>query len=338
MKLSLSKKNACSLSIVLVSARIFSHLAIDGGDMGNAAWICALLGAILVLPLGIIADVRPSLSEKSFPVKAGLLVICIIGIFEGAAVLGLITDTIKCSGMLRASSAWIATTTLLGCLYAVFKNGDGLCNGVRIWIFAFIALLAVIVITQARFYRPGWLLPILGPGVGKLAAGTASAAGIASFAPLIHMLAEPDDDKGMCCTKSLIISGIAAAILCAMKGMMAPVLVGTDLSRFHVIDELIANGRQSLSLRLPLLTVIYGGYISSIAGYCFAASAALQKCFGKMSGKVCAIVIIGAVYAVNVSGIAARKGILMVSGWEFVAAAVAAVSMRFPGMKRAVKA
>ena len=109
-------------------------------------------------------------------------------------------------------------------------------------------------------------------------------------------------------------------------------------SFFHVIDELIANGRQSLSLKLPLLTVIYGGYISSIAGYCFAASAALQKCFGKVSGKVCAIVIIGAVYAVNVSGIAARKGILMVSGWEFVAAAVAAVSMRFPGMKRAVKA
>ena len=227
----------------------------------------------------------------------------------------------------------LAAISLAGCIYVMSKNGAGVGNAAKIWMYAGIVLTAVIFIAQAGKYRVGWLLPVFGPGAHNLAGGAVSVAGYMAAAPMLHALAEGDRSGKNSCAATVIIIGAVSAAVCAFEGMMAPVLTGADMTRFRAIDTLVSNGRTALSLQLPILTAVNGGYIAALAGYCFMAAMAFQRIFGRISGRAWAVIVAAAVFCINAAGIAGRKGALTACGWEFIAAA-AAVAVITMGLKK----
>ena len=333
MQIAYSQREAHSLSMVLAASRVLTAVAIDGGNYGNSGWICVIAGFILNLPLAIAVDRRPPSARGGTGIlpRIGGGILALISIFEAATVMRIIVNSISYSEMLTIPVTWITVATLLGCFYAICKNGSGICNAARIWIYIFLLIFAVVIIAQLKLMKPRWLTPVFGPGMGALAEGTVAVAGYQAAVPMIHSLSVRENKKRVSCVASLGIASLAALMLCLFRGMMAPVLTNIGLTRYLQFDTLITNGRESLSLQLPLLVALHAGFIVSLAGYSLVAAGSIQRITPKLDGRVCGAIALGLVFLLCMINAAESDGAIIAAKWEFVSTSAALLLLLISG-------
>lgn len=314
---------------MLIVSRVVAATVIDGGGYGNSGWLCIVAAVLLDLPLAIIVDRRRAgrTGDAGIAARAGCLALACVAVFEIAAVMRLTINSISYSEMQNMNVNLIMFITLAGCYYAIGKNGAGVCNAARVLTYIFFMVFAVIFLAQIKRLEPMWLMPLFGPGVRPIINGTIAMAGYLAAAPMIHSLAQRGESRKTSCVASLIVSALIAAVLCALRGMMAPALANTQLTRFLQLDILISNGRQPLSLQLPVLVALHAGFIVSIAGYALAAAGNIQRCFGGLGGRACAAAALIAAAALCMAGLAESDGALLAADWKFAITAAALMTI-----------
>lgn len=320
MKLSITGREAHPLAISLIAARCFMTLTIDGTEYQNSGWVCMLGGYLLTLPLAVAIDMgRISLLRVTGAVwKAICAVFAAVVCYEAAVISRLLVNSVSYSNLDTLSPFVLTLVMLLIAMYAVIKNGRGAGNAAKLWLIAFAVIFAIIIIMNFRYMRPRWIMPILGPGTGKLIDGSISAAGNISSGALLHLFAECDGPRGRrSCVRSVTVGCAAGLALCIYWGVMAPVQSGGRMDRLARLELMLSNGRTDLGVQLPMTFSWFMAYIVALTGYVYIAAACCQEIAPRVNGKyIAAFTALAALIIANV-GLAESSGANFVASGEY---------------------
>lgn len=290
MKLTVNRREAGSLAAAMLILRAFQYLALDSADYGNARWICALGGMALALPVAALLARGRS--------RALYAVLALLGAVEASRIAGTILETAEYCGLNALPPKLTLLMTLLGCFYAIGKAGAGIGNGARLWSMVFLTLAVLVLIAEVRHLEPLWLAPLLGPGPLKLLRGSVSCAGIYLGGFSVWLLADGPKSEHKFEPRPLMLGGLVTTGLCLYLGMMAPAALEAA-DRVFRLDELIANGRASLSLQLPVVFLWFMGLIAALCGYGFLSAAALNRLLPKLDSRLLTFVSLAGVFALT---------------------------------------
>lgn len=292
MKLSISRNAAVAAAFVSATTRLFLALAVDMPTTHNGAWLSALLGALLALPLALCLNGLDGAAIR--PGNAPLLALLLLSTLADLSIV--FTAVTRSAGYLaltEASPGWLALPVGLAALWCLHKNGDAVGRGAMVWARLFPALLLLVVVLQARHYRLQWLAPVLGNGVSSVALGGVRAAGCAVPAVAVLYVGNGKGGTDGRCAWTLAASGLIAALLLALRLMLTPTLLSGE-SWLNRLDDLLTNGRTPLYLQLPMIVLWYAGLMHTLACEGFAAAALLQRLVPKLNGHVCALLAVAA--------------------------------------------
>lgn len=303
------------------AARIFIDLSLDSGPVHNGVWIAALVAALPAIPYLLCLDAisRGSL-QKAWIRRLLALLFMPMALLDAAQVLSVI---LRASGLLtldHVPAFWLALPVALVMLWCVWRNGDAIGYAAILWSKVFPALMLLVVLLQARHYRPEWLMPLLGNGWRDIVRGGVRASGcfVASTAVL---LAADESNKGQARGHGIACLALApaiAALLLALRLMMAPTGAGA-MPWVARLDALLTNGRAPLYLQLPMILTFFTGLLHLLACDGFAASALLQGLVPALDGRLCGAIVAIASLILSLQGFTGPG----VTPWLFLAAAPA---------------
>lgn len=322
MKLGITEREAHPMIISLIAARSFMTLAIDGAEYQNSGWACMVGGYLLALPLAIFVDLSGAdiLRGTGGIWKAICAVFAAAAAYEAAAVSRLMVNSVSYSDLETVSPAAVTLAMLLVAAYAAIKNGRGVGNAARLWLIAFAAIFAIIIIMNVRYMRPRWLTPVLGPGIGKLTDGSVSVAGNISCGALLQLLSSRASPHGRrSCVRSVTIGCATGLALCLYWGMMSPVRTGGRIDRLTRLEMLLSNGRTDLGAQLPMTFAWFTAYIVALAGYVYMAAAFCQEIAPRANGKHIAVFTALIAFVIAGAGLAESDGAAFAAGWEYAA-------------------
>lgn len=287
LKLTVSHRSAAWAMFAACAARTFLALAVEMPATHNGAWLSALLGGLLALPLVLCVDRMGGMASTDAPLRLILLLGTVI---DTAACFGAITRSAGYLALNRVPTAALILPVILAALWCVFRGGDAVGRGAMAWSRLFPALLLIVVLLQVKRYRPGWLAPVLGNGWRSVALGGIRAAGCAVPAASVLLVCEPRED-GREAPLLLICAALVTAVLVALRLMLTPTTTdpGGWLNR---LDTLLTNGRAPLYLQLPMITLWYAGLLHALACDCFTSAALFQRLVPRLDGRVCALVTV----------------------------------------------
>lgn len=325
MRLKIPYSAAWGAAFVAVAARMFYALSVEGA-VHNGAWISALLGGALAIPLLAIIDrMRRRNGTQGVlwtPLKA---LLCLAALADSGLVLSAIVRSSSFLATEDASSVGLLLPLLLTLFWCVTRNGNALGYGAMLWARIFPALLLPVALLQWRHYRPAWLLPMLGNGWRDILAGGMRCA--CCFVPVAALLLlDEDAPKGNRETPRpavlLSCGAVLAAALTLLRLMMAPTPVG-GAGWLSNLDTLLTNGRAPLYLQLPMIVLWYAGMLHLLTGEAFAAALLLQRLVPALDGRLCALLVTLA--AAGISCFPLSQGIPQyVPLWLYLAATVLA--------------
>ena len=331
MKLSISADSARWLCVTAATARVFFGIAIDTPELYSATWLAALMGGVLVLPIGFAANAWTK-KHSGMP-YATLSTACGKGAVRALSFLWILVMTVDAASIamgitysagyvaLRSNSVlYLRTGLMLVILYSVSMNGIGLGSSSRIWIKAFPLLMGVVILLQFSSYRFGFLAPILGKNAATLLQGAFRSAGwYASLFP-IWIIAKPGRvHRQVNMVWSLGMSCGLATVLLLLLSMESPAMQGAIHTRVFQFDLLFANGRFPLALQLPLIILWFISLLYLLCSETFASAALLQAFLPKIHGRILILVIVIGIFAVSLTRFSEREITTFLSIWQYIA-------------------
>lgn len=335
MILSIRGCEARPLSTAMVAARAFIGVSVVTLEYFNTGWICILGGFVLALPLALVIDVpgKGRFVAGTRCRKLAWALVFALTIYECAALTRLILKSTLYCGLDQLQPLGTTLVTLAFCGLMAVKNGRGLGNGARIWGIVFLVLFSLVVLSQVGNFQFYWLFPILGPGVRPLARGCLETAGVLAGAMTPLLFREDETGGKHCALRSLSAGCAVATALCLYEALMSPSLAMGSASQLSVLDALLANGRASLALMLPMVVLWFTGVFTTLTGYGFTGAAALQG-MTELDGRVCVWGAMGLILILTLTEISSRKWFHIVEMGEYLLAICAMALLRI-GKRRA---
>lgn len=331
MKLAISREAALAAAFVAVTARLFYGLTVEEGAIHNGAWLAALFSALPAIPLVQCLD---AINHRRTPAAVALSLFLLAAVLsDGGAVLAALVRSTGFLALERGSGAGLTLPVCGLMFWCVCRNGDAAGYGAMLFMRLFPALGLIVLLLQARHFRPEWLRPILGSGRRDILRQGVRCAGL--FVPTTALLFVSDRLPGAHLRKRaslLSLGAVAAGLLTLPVLMMAPTSKGGG-DWLYRLDALLTNGRAPLYLQLPLVVLWYAGLLHLLLCECFSGAALLQRLMPRLDGRAC-----GALTAVGVGALSVLSCPAMITDgllgpWGYVAAASLTAVVTLTGMK-----
>lgn len=290
------RSEAVSMLIAAGIMRLFTGFSVEYCAAGNAAWLNAAAGIILLVPFGL---------GLYFASRAGndstwnnFLRGCPKWLGAAFSFICILLLSIDCAAILRLTAVTANITAhndvplfllLIPLIIVLFLIGvfgsaaEG--NSARIWLHILPLFILIIAAVQFKNYEPDWLNPILGNGLPYIADGGLTSAGWLALIALSWIIALPDRNKSNITVVLAAVSAISCVLLAAGQ-MLVPVLSGTTLTETARIKLFLSNGRIALSIQLILLIVWYGNMLHLMSAEAVTAVCFLRTAIPALSGWV----------------------------------------------------
>lgn len=268
----LPRRSAAALGLIALSARLFFAIAIDQPSLLNAGWLCALAACALTLPLALGLHylskkwgAPPAAQCSGGPARAFCGMLCLFSLHDLTCVMRFFTLSASHT-LLEDVQPWLLTLllaacALLGCLSGVRAVGGAARVG--LWVIGL--MLAITVLVQLTALNPGWLAPLLGPGLPVLARPLPHLAGLMTGLAGLWLMGDGQTDKAFSPPALVGYIALAAGGLLVLWSMLAPMMTGVPDTRLFYFDRLLTNGRVTVSLQLVLLLAWYGGMLTMLS-------------------------------------------------------------------------
>ena len=331
MKLTISDGAAKSFIVLAVTARIISGIAIDMPELYCASWMSALLGGMLALPMAFsVAQLRARCQESPIQCLSAAnqwlarllaLVLAAVAAFDTTVTVRRICHSVDYIDLGMLPQWMLLVSQLLLGLWALWRNGDAIGFAARLWNRLLFLLLVIVLVLQWKEYRPAWLTPILGDGIGSILDGALRVAGWLSLGIglLLFSTRESNGSKRALHPVRLVLlcAGISALLLLIHNMMTPPLIYGNLSFRYFQLDALLSNGRTGLSLQFPVLVIWFISLLTLLLFDSFICASMLQVCFPKARGGVC-ILLTAALTAILLKcNVYSQRNVLFVSRWMF---------------------
>ena len=306
MKLGMSSEAMTWAVFVSVTVRGFIALALEAPTgLQNGAWISPLIGVVPVLLwlLWLENVAGEDSSHHYLAAKVLSPVLLVVTLLDGGAILSTLVRSAAYLALDRRQSILQAIPLCLAVFWCTARNGDSVGYAAKLGTRLFPLLLLPVLLLQARYFRPGWLRPLLGNGVGGIVEGGVRMAGKAIPAASVLLLREKDTKRAPG-TMFHIAFG-STAVLCGLLlafQMMMPTQQ-TPMDWMGRLDALLTNGRGPLYLQLPMIAMWYFGLLHLISVECFASAALLQRLTRLRSGLACCGICVCAIAAIWLTGL-----------------------------------
>lgn len=333
MKLRITGPSAASLVKLGVTARVIYGVVIDMPDLYNAGWLAILMGGLLTLPMAMAAGMvrkrldcspaealRQSAPHALHPLAGAL---ALLSAQDAAVVASGIAFSASYAALNSVAVAYLLIPQFLLALWCLRLNGDAIGSSAGLWNKVLPWLLLIVVLLEARDYRPAWLTPVLGPGVPKLLDGAVRVAGWLSLPIGLTLIAEPGergDVRPWNPMKTLALSVGLSTFVCLMNSMMTPARLDSVAStRFYQLDALLSNGRTSLSLQLPTIALWFISLFYALLFDAFSCAALLETAIPRLNRRASVWITLIAVSLLTMSRFAEQRFILE-AAWALYAA------------------
>lgn len=294
MKLSISASPARAAALAAIAARTFVTLTIDAPPTHNGAYLCPMIAAALVLPwLLCLRELRRF--KTGAPISPLMAMLLPVILLDAAVTAVEISGSAGYLALDRVSTQALLIPVGLAALWSVSKNGDAMGYAAALWARLFPVLLVLIIVLQARRYRPEWLQPLLGSGGRAIVGGGIRLAGRLIPCSAVLLLPEGNEDEHIGTTAvMLVIAVLIASGLILSHRMMTPTPL-RERGWLNRLDGLLTNGRAPLYLQLPMICTWYAGLFHLLSCECFTGAALLQYLLPSVDGLLCAVAAVAAV-------------------------------------------
>lgn len=243
--------------VLAVGFRVFVQTILLERDAYSACWLVPLAGFVLALPAVLIAARRwQQTSSTQFPTHMTgyalrWLAIALL-LLDTAQMVLLFQEASQFASMSSYPSTALYLLLLLLALFVIRQNRNGVFAtgpAIKGALILFIGLLTVFRIPEMHVSH---LFPILGGGVKPLLLSALSTAGLA-FQLLILLSVAPDlDPKPGAIVGMWAFACAGASALVVVETMISGIVPAEQSGIFEAIGRLLASGRTSVSLQLPL--------------------------------------------------------------------------------------
>ena len=302
MKLRISPAAARRAALPAAAVHAFCSLALQAPAPGGAAWLSALAGTLLALPV-LILGLR--LWKSPGPGKLLCAALAALSLARAAGTTGWICASGAFLALDAVHPMLLAAPACLAMLWCVSRGGDALGGSATVAMKLSPALLIPILLLQLPCLRAAWLFPILGDGSRAVLihAPKTAAALLGAYLPALALSGREEPSRCGAWLGGMLAAGLIASAALLLQRMMAPALTGSAAALAqNRLDALLTNGRAPLSLQLPMLSLWFSGLICALAFDGFCAAALLQRLAPRLDGMLCG----AAAALVPFVGIAAR--------------------------------
>ena len=243
--------------VLAVGFRVFAQTILLERDAYSACWLVPLAGFALALPAVLIAARRwQQAGSTQFPTHmAGYalrwLAIALL-LLDTAQMVLLFQEASQFASMSSYPSTALYLLLLLLALFVIRQNRNGVFAtgpAIKGTLILFVGLLTIFRIPEMNVSH---LFPILGGGVKPLLLSALSTAGLA-FQLLILISVAPDlDPKPGAIVGMWAFACAGASALVVVETMISGIVPAEQSGIFEAIGRLLASGRTSVSLQLPL--------------------------------------------------------------------------------------
>lgn len=243
--------------VLAVGFRVFVQAILLERDAYSACWLVPLVGFVLALPAVLIAARRwQQAGSTQFPTHmAGCalrwLAVALL-LLDTAQMVLLFQEASQFASMSSYPSTALYLLMLLLALFVIRQNRNGVFatgSAIKGALILFVGLLTIFRIPEMHVSH---LFPLLGGGVKSLLLSGLSTAGLA-FQLLILLSVAPDiDPKPGAIVGMWTFACAGASALAALETMVSAIVSAEQSGIFEAIGRLLASGRTSVSLQLPL--------------------------------------------------------------------------------------
>ena len=304
MRLRFPASSASQTVWLAAVTRTFCGLVVDEEELHAGAWLSALLGSLLAVPVSAaLSSAIRSASRR--PSTARLLPILLAAalLADGACAFSLLTGSAVFLGVEGAPPFLHRLLAAVILLWVVTRNGDAVGYGAMLWLKLLPLLALPVILLQLPHYRVDWLFPVLGGGMAKLLSAAIRAAGwIALYDAAASLLSNGSPaDKPRRKLSRLLSAGALAAALIVLRSMMTPALPGAaGRAWLNRLDALLTNCRAPVYTQLPMIALWLISLLNLAAFDVFAASATLQRLFPGSDGRLCAFATVAALFIAQI--------------------------------------
>lgn len=278
MRDGLSRSSASASVGAAMISRLFYGLMVETPEVHNGAWLSALLGLGLALP--VLWLIHRAAGRRGNPLLPWTLLL--MAGLDAAEMLSATAFSESCVAFNPIPAPLLMLPLLLAAGRCLWLGGDALGGSARVWMRAFVPLLLVVVVYQWPYYRPAWLFPLWGFGMGGLLRGGLRAAGwIVTLGGAALMLCDGARFSRVC--RSLMLATTVVILLILLRLMMAPGMDVAGMGRRVQLDALLTNGRAPMYLQLPMIIIYFVGMLHLLCFETWAASALLRRVISGMS-------------------------------------------------------
>ena len=263
---------------------------VDSPALHSAAWISALIGALMSLPVMLCFELLRNHQEGT----SGTMLRIALLVFNAAGAANVLRNIVRSAGFLtldRTPSAALLLPVALVMMLSLMKNGDTIGYSAAVWLRIFPILLLIVFVMQLPYYRVEWLCPVLGSGWKVIIEqGVRTAGWFTAIAGIRFAAVEASGKTRLHRTMPMIcLTGTGIAVLLiALRVMMTPgICPGGRNSWLVRMDSLLSNGRAPLYLQMPMIVMWYAGHLHLLSCMSFTAAALLQQVFPNLDGRLC---------------------------------------------------
>lgn len=310
MKHHISDRPLSSLLKLAITARLASGVIIDMPGLLNAGWIAILFGGILSVP-PLFAIVQCRQANVRLP-RSSAFILLPLFLFDSATVADLLANSAGYMALNSTFPAYLLLPLFLLCLACLRLNGNDIGTSASFWnrILPWIALIVVII--QFRDYEPLWLTPLLGPGIREITHEAFRIAGWITLYSALFLMTESDrPEDASLPLRTVFAATLFSAGVCVIFSMMTPTIASSALfKRSFRLEALLANGRTSLALQIPSITLWYIGLFFALLLDAFACAMLLQHCLPQWNRYACTFAALTFVFILSSAGKAGRAASL----------------------------
>ena len=282
MRERLSDGAAAALTVTGLTARLFYGLMIDSPEVHNGAWLSALLGAALALPL------LRALSRCPGRMPSALLAALLA--LDAARTVDCAAASAGYAAFAHVAAGLLALPLLAVAARALYLGDPAMGNAALLLLRPLAALVGLVALVQLPRCQPGWLAPVFGFGLpGIVTAGVRAAGWTALIAGSVARLT--GRPFAQTARDVAIAAGLAAALI-LLRLMMAPAADAGSMSRLNQLDALLTNGRSPLALQLPMIVAWFLGLVNLLCLECWAARGLLARAFGGERWPAAAVLLV----------------------------------------------
>lgn len=326
--------------VFAVGFRIFTQAILLERAAYNACWMTPLLGFALALPAVLIAARRWNASRSTqFPTHIagyGLRWLAIAYLLlDTAQMVLLFQEAGQFSSLSNYPSFFLSALLLLTSLFVIRQNRNGVFgtgSAIKSMLWIILGLLTLFRIPEMHGNH---LFPILGGGWRPLLLGGLSTAGIALQFLILLSVAPDLEPNPRAIVGMWAVCCVGASAMVAIETMLSAIIPPEQSGIIEALERLLASGRTSVSLQLPLYLAWFAVHFITIC--------VNLKCMASMGSEIARreenawirVIAVAAVAAVAVAGNRLLGGQLsMLLQWpgalRYAALALAALILWIP--------